>query len=94
MSINNSTLKFYFPHSMSLFNLLQYNIINIELLKEGDDEKYNNLLTTMIVCADTNKNFPKITTEQVLDQLTKEKQNCRAFDIVSALKRIYLIQEV
>ncbi|CAB4384162.1 unnamed protein product [Rhizophagus irregularis] len=61
---DNSTLELYYSNLNYLFNFLQPHLdVNVEILKDEDEEEYKKLLTTSVINADTTKKFPQIMKE-------------------------------
>ena len=81
-TLNNTTLKAYYPNLMFLFDLFQSHLVDIELLKEEDEDEYKNLFTTSIINADTAKSFPRV-------KKNHDLVNCKkAFFTVSYFKKM------
>jgi hypothetical protein len=78
--MSTPTLELYYSNSKSLFDFLQPHLdVNVELLKEDDEDEYKKLLMTSVVNANTEKSFPQIKKEHQLP--IPEKDTC--LDIVS-----------
>lgn len=77
---DNSTLELYYSNLNYLFNFLQPHLdVNVEILKDEDEEEYKKLLTTSVINADTTKKFPQIMKEH--QGTIPKKDTC--LDIVS-----------
>ncbi len=75
--MNNETLNIFYPNLITLFDLLQSQLVNVQLLLEDDENKYKDLLITSIINANTANNFP---------QIIQESDCWVSFNTVSALK--------
>jgi hypothetical protein len=81
-TFDNSTLKNFYPNLSFLFDFLQpYLDVNVELIREEDEEEYRKLLKTTVINADTTGKFPLIKEEH--QEPMPEKDTC--LDYVSII---------